>query len=125
MKITNPRNFAIAALAVCLATWSANQAEAISISIDSITQVSPNTNTAIYYGSNTGGNFNLTGNGQRQSSYDSQVSVLNAGTSAADVLNAAVTAGTRYASTQTSSFRAMRFWKRRLGIKFCSLSMRR
>jgi hypothetical protein len=102
MRITNLRNFALAALAVCSAIWPANQAEAISISIDSITKISPNTNTAVYFNNNTGGNYNLSGSSQRQSSYDSQVSILNAGTSSADVLSAAVTAGTRYASTQTS-----------------------
>jgi hypothetical protein len=102
MKVTKRRLLALAALAVGSAVWPASQAHAISLSIDSITKIAPNTNTAVYYNNNTGGNYNLSGNNQRQSSYDSAVSVLNLGTSAADVVGAAVTGGTRYASTQTS-----------------------
>jgi hypothetical protein len=102
MQFTKLRFLALTALAVCAAVWPASQANAISLSIDSITKIAPNTNTAVYYNNNTGGNYNVTGNSQRQSSYDSAVSVLNLGTSAADVVGAAVTGGTRYASTQTS-----------------------
>lgn len=92
-----------AAVAACAALLGlASSAEAITISIDSITKISPNTNTAVYFNNNTGGNYNLSGSSQRQSSYDSQVSVLNAGGSAADVVSNTVIAKTRYASTQTS-----------------------
>jgi hypothetical protein len=90
MKVTKLRFIAMAALAVCSAVWPAGQANAISLSIDSITPLAGNTATGIY------------NSGNRQSSYDSAASVLNAGTSAADLVGAAVTGGTRYASTQTS-----------------------
>jgi hypothetical protein len=102
MKVTKTRFLALAALAVCSAVWPASQANAISINIDSITKVAPNTPTALYYNNSTGGNLNTTPNGNRQSSYDSQVSVLNGGTSAADIVGAVVNGQTRYASTQTS-----------------------
>jgi len=65
-------------------------ANAISISIDSITKLDGNTATGVTGGSN------------RHSSYDSQVSITNAGTSNADLVGNSVVAQTRYASTQTS-----------------------
>lgn len=102
MRLTTKRFFLAAAAACSALAGFATPASAISISIDSITKVAPNTNTAIYYNSNTGGNYNTSGSNQRQSSYDSQVSILNAGGSAADVVSNSVTAQTRYASTQTS-----------------------
>jgi hypothetical protein len=81
----------LAALAALAAIWPASQAHAISISIDSIIKLGSNTATGIYGPSS-----------QRQSSYDSAVSVLNPGTSDLDVVGNTVTASTRYASTQTS-----------------------
>ena len=87
----NLRHLAFAALAVLSAAWPASQAHAISISIDSIIKLGSNTATGIYGPSS-----------QRQSSYDSAVSVLNAGSSALDAVGNTVAAQTRYASTQTS-----------------------
>ena len=96
--ILTTRRFLLAAAAACASLLGfARPAEAISIQIDSITKVAPNTNTGIYFGNN-----NNSTNNQRQSSYDSAVSVTNAGGAAADVVSSTVTAGTRYASTQTS-----------------------
>jgi len=85
-----PRAIAIAGCACAAILSNAPSASAISISVDSITKLAGNTATGVVGSSN------------RHSSYDSQVSILNPGTSNADLVGNTVVAQTRYASTQTS-----------------------
>ncbi|MBL9123155.1 MAG: PEP-CTERM sorting domain-containing protein [Planctomycetaceae bacterium] len=84
------RALAVAGVACAAVLLTAPEAKAITITVNSITKLGGNTATGVVGSSN------------RRSSYDSAVSITNAGTSTADSVGASVTGGTRYASTQTS-----------------------